>query len=72
MPSPKVSIVLVPGASAPAGINTIKSLKMADFVGKIVKLHQVQVLMPSSGFDIYPYSENYKELAEMGALEDRR
>jgi carbamoyl-phosphate synthase large subunit len=103
LPSPKVSIVLVPGASAPAGINTIKSLKMADFVGKIVatdssylsagflmadinevipeadnnsfierlfkivKLHQVQVLMPSSGFDIYPYSENYKELAEMGA-----
>ncbi len=34
---------------------------------KIVKLHQVQVLMPSSGFDIYSYSENYKELAEMGA-----
>jgi carbamoyl-phosphate synthase large subunit len=97
------STVLVPGAAGPAGINTIKSLKMAGFGGKIlatdssslsagffmadinevipqadeksfldrlfhiVKMHQVEVLMPSSGSDIYPYSENRKQLAEMGA-----
>jgi len=97
------STVLVPGAAGPAGINTIKSLKMAGFGGKIlatdssslsagffmadvnevipeaddhsfvdrllhiVKMYQVEVLMPSSGFDIYPYSENRKQLAEMGA-----
>jgi len=97
------STVLIPGAAAPAGINTIKSLKIANFKGKIVatdasslsagffmadvnevipeaddqsfvdrlfeivRLHQVKVLMPSSGFDIYPYSENRKKLAEIGA-----
>jgi carbamoyl-phosphate synthase large subunit len=97
------STVLVPGAAAPAGINTIKSLRMAGFGGKIlatdssslsagffmadanevipeaddhsfvdrlfriVKMYQVEVLMPSSGFDIYPYSENRKQLAEIGA-----
>ena len=98
-----VSTVLVPGASGPAGINTIKSLKMAnfggkivatdssslsagfflteinevmpgyddkDFVGKlfeIVKKYNVELLMPSSGFDIYPYSESRKKLAKVGA-----
>jgi carbamoyl-phosphate synthase large subunit len=98
-----VSTVLVPGASGPAGINTIKSLKMANFEGKIVatdssslsagfflteinevmpgfddqgfvgKLfeivgkYDVELLMPSSGFDIYPYSETRKKLAEVGA-----
>ncbi|HET7148092.1 MAG TPA: ATP-grasp domain-containing protein [Candidatus Nitrosopolaris sp.] len=97
------STVLVPGAAGPAGINTIKSLQIAGFGGKIlatdsnslsagffmadinevipeaddhtfvdrlfqiVKKYQVEVLMPSSGFDIYPYSENRKQLAEMGA-----
>jgi carbamoyl-phosphate synthase large subunit len=97
------STVLVPGAAGPAGINTIKSLRMAGFSGKIiatdssslcagffmadanevipeaedhsfvdrlfriVKMYQVEVLMPSSGFDIYPYSENRKQLAEIGA-----
>jgi carbamoyl-phosphate synthase large subunit len=97
------STVLVPGAAGPAGINTIKSLRMAGFGGKIiatdssslcagffmadanevipeaedhsfvdrlfriVKMYQVEVLMPSSGFDIYPYSENRKQLAEIGA-----
>jgi carbamoyl-phosphate synthase large subunit len=97
------STVLVPGAAGPAGINTIKSLRMAGFEGKIiatdssslcagffmadanevipeaedhsfvdklfriVKMYQVEVLMPSSGFDIYPYSENRKQLAEIGA-----
>jgi carbamoyl-phosphate synthase large subunit len=96
-------VVLVPGASAPAGINTIKSLKITNFSGKIVatdsttlsagffmadanevlpetdtryyvkrlfeivEKHHVGVLMPSSGFDIYPYSENRKALADIGA-----
>jgi len=96
-------VVLIPGASGPAGINTIKSLKMANFGGKIVatdssplsagffmadngeviseanhysfvdrlfeivKKFDVKVLMPSSGFDIYPYSENRDKLAETGA-----
>ena len=31
-----LSTVLIPGASGPAGINVIKSLKMANFDGKIV------------------------------------
>ena len=96
-------VVLVPGAAAPAGINTIKSLKMSNFSGKvvatdstslsagffmadaseilpeadaqyyvrrlfeIVEKHNVRVLMPSSGFDIYPYSENRDTLAKLGA-----
>jgi carbamoyl-phosphate synthase large subunit len=96
-------VVLVPGASAPAGINTIKSLKTSSFAGKIVatdstslsagffmadvnevlpetdtryyvkrlfeivEKHNVRVLMPSSGFDIYPYSENREALAKIGA-----
>jgi carbamoyl-phosphate synthase large subunit len=103
LPRLKTTTVLVPGAAGPAGINTIKSLKMAGFGGKIlatdssslsagffmadineiipqadedsfldrlfhiVKMYQVEVLMPSSGSDIYPYSENRKQLAEMGA-----
>lgn len=94
---------MVPGAAAPAGINTIKSLKMANFSGKIVatdstslspgffmaevneilpeadahyylqrlyeivKKHNVGILMPSSGYDIYPYSENREALAKIGA-----
>jgi carbamoyl-phosphate synthase large subunit len=98
-----ISVVLIPGASAPAGINAIKSLKIANFKGKIVatdssplsagffmadsveeipeaendffvdklfetiKKHNVDVLLPTSGFDIYPYSENRKKLAEIGA-----
>ncbi|MGA7543238.1 MAG: ATP-grasp domain-containing protein [Nitrososphaeraceae archaeon] len=96
-------VVLVPGAAAPAGINTIKSLKMSNFAGKIVatdstslsagffmadvneilpeadaqyylkrlfeivKKHHVRVLMPSSGYDIYPYSEKREALAKIGA-----
>jgi carbamoyl-phosphate synthase large subunit len=95
--------VVIPGASGPAGINTIKSLRMVNFNGKIVatdssslsagffmadvsevipeanhhsfvdrlfeivKMHKVKVLMPTSGFDIYPYSENRDKLAEIGA-----
>ena len=98
-----ISVVLIPGAAAPAGINAIKSLKMATFKGKIVatdsshlsagffmadfaeeipeaendsfvyrlfeiiERHNVEVLLPTSGFDIYPYSENRKKLAEIGA-----
>jgi carbamoyl-phosphate synthase large subunit len=94
---------LVPGAAAPAGINTIKSLKMANFSGKtvatdstslsagffmadvseilpeadahyyvkrlfeIVKKHRVSILLPTSGYDIYPYSANREALAEIGA-----
>jgi carbamoyl-phosphate synthase large subunit len=38
-----------------------------DRLFQIVKMYQVEVLMPSSGSDIYPYSENRKQLAEMGA-----
>ena len=38
-----------------------------DRLFHIVKMYQVEVLMPSSGSDIYPYSENRKQLAEMGA-----
>jgi carbamoyl-phosphate synthase large subunit len=93
--------VIVPGAGGPAGINTIKSLRMAGFEGKIIatdsnrlsagffmasayavmpkvvdeenyikKLeevinnHNVQVLMPSSGYDIYPYSKYRRKIIE--------
>jgi carbamoyl-phosphate synthase large subunit len=38
-----------------------------DRLFHIVKTYQVEVLMPSSGSDIYHYSENRKQLAEMGA-----
>ncbi len=102
----KISIttVLVPGADGPAGINTIKSLRMAQFSGKIVasdsspisagffmsdaseiipeadnalflerlmnliSKHKITVLMPSSGYDIYPYSEVKDELLKGGIV----
>jgi carbamoyl-phosphate synthase large subunit len=35
---------------------------------EIIKMRKVQVLMPTSGFDIYPYSEHRKLLLEMGVL----
>lgn len=100
----KISCVLVPGAAGPAGVNTIKSLRMGGYEGSIVatdsselaagfflateysvmpevKDHQcyaekllalvskakVEVLMPSSGYDVYSYSELRKELQEKGA-----
>lgn len=99
-----VSNVLVPGASAPAGINTIKSLKLSDFKGKILSTdsnelsagfylsdykeiipetenenylnvlfniidkYNVNILMPSSGYDIFPFSENKEKLIKMGAV----
>jgi carbamoyl-phosphate synthase large subunit len=99
-----ITSVLVPGAAGSAGINTIKSLKMARFGGKIVatdssrlsagffmasayeimpkvvdevnyltKLeqvindHDIEVLMPSSGYDILPYSKHRKQIEELGA-----
>ena len=102
MARPEISVVLIPGAAAPAGINAIKSLRMGGYRGKIVatdssylsagffmadfnevipeaddqsflkrlleiiKGHKVQVLMPTSGYDIYPYSEHRKLLLDMG------
>ena len=98
-----ISNVLVPGASAPAGINTIKSLKYSDFKGKIlstdsnelsagfclsdyqevipevedesygnvlfniIEKYKIDILMPSSGYDIFPFSENKEKLKKMGA-----
>ncbi len=98
------STILVPSASAPAGINTIKSLKMVKYPVRIVasdtnpisagffmsdayevlpeidsKLyttrlfeiiakHRIGILMPSSGYDIYRYSENKEKLIKLGAL----
>lgn len=96
-----IKSVVVPGAAAPAGINTIKSLNLANYKGRIiatdssklaagffmtashevmpevsnekeykkrlfevVKKYGVQVLMPSSGFDIYEYSKYRQELQE--------
>ena len=35
---------------------------------EIIKMRKVQVLMPTSGFDIYPYSDHRKLLLEMGVL----
>lgn len=99
-----ITSVIVPGAAGPAGINTIKSLKMSGFKGKIIatdssqlsagffmasahvimptvveedyymtKLeevinnHHAQVLMPSSGYDIYTYSKYRRQIEELGA-----
>jgi carbamoyl-phosphate synthase large subunit len=33
---------------------------------EIIKAHKVQVLLPTSGYDIYPYSEHRKLLLDMG------
>ncbi len=100
-----ITSILVPGAAGPAGINTIKSLKMAGFKGKIVatdssklsagffmasayaimpkvvdelnymgKLehvinnHNIEVLMPSSGYDIQPFSKHRKQIEKLGAI----
>jgi carbamoyl-phosphate synthase large subunit len=96
--------VLIPGAGGAAGINTIKSLRMISFKGKIIstdsnplsagfflsdlyyvmpecenelfidhllriiKEQNIKVLMPSSGFDIYGYSNNYELIKENGAI----
>jgi carbamoyl-phosphate synthase large subunit len=34
----------------------------------IVEKHKIEILMPSSGYDIYPYSENKEKLLKLGAL----
>ena len=107
----KISTVLIPGASAPAGINTIKSLRLSDFRGKllatdsntlsagfflsdyyevipeaeaddyievllnIVDKYSIEVLMPSSGYDIFPFSEFKSKLKKHGVypvVSDRR
>ena len=34
---------------------------------EIIKGHKVQVLMPTSGYDIYPYSEHRKLLPRNGS-----
>jgi carbamoyl-phosphate synthase large subunit len=96
--------VLIPGAGGPAGINTIKSLRLVSFKGKIIstdsnylsagfflsdlyyviprydneffidnllriiKEQNIKVLMPSSGFDIYGYSDNYNLITDYGAI----
>ena len=98
------STILVPSASAPAGINTIKSLRMVKYPVKIVasdsnpisagffmsdahevlpeidsklyvsrlldivEKHKIEILMPSSGYDIYQYSDNKEKLLKLGAL----
>ena len=98
------STILVPGASAPAAINTIKSLKMVKYpvrivasdsnpisagffmsdahevlpeidsklyitrLFEIVEKHKIEILMPSSGYDIYQYSDNKEKLLKLGAL----
>ena len=98
------STILVPSASAPAGINTIKSLKMVKYPVRIVasdsnpisagffmsdahevlpeidsklyvsrlldivEKHKIEILMPSSGYDIYQYSDNKEKLLKLGAL----
>ena len=90
--------VLVPGAGGAAGIGAIKSLRLANFQGKIVatdsdklsaglyladngyvvppadspsflqevmkiiKEEQIDIILPTSGFDIIPYSRNKKIL----------
>ncbi len=100
----KISTVLIPGASAPAGINTIKSLRLSDFRGKILSTdsnnlsagfylsdyyevipeaeagdyievllniidrYNIEVLMPSSGYDIFPFSEFKTKLKKHGAF----
>src|SRR2546422_5171070 len=54
--------VLIPGASGPAGINTIKSLKMVNFGGKIVATDSSPL---SAGFfmadcsEVIPEADHY-------------
>ncbi|VFJ12347.1 ATP-grasp domain-containing protein [Candidatus Nitrosocosmicus franklandus] len=100
----EISTVLIPGASAPAGINTIKSLRLSGFKGKILSTdsnslsagfylsdfyevipeaeadnylevllniidkYSIQVLMPSSGYDIFPFSEHKSKLKKHGVF----
>ena len=95
---------MIPGASAPAGINTIKSLRLSDFKGKILSTdsnslsagfylsdyyevipeaeaddylevllniidkYNIEILMPSSGYDIFPFSEFKSKLKKHGVI----
>ena len=104
MNSASNSTVLVPGASAPAAINTIKSLRMVKYpvtiissdtnpisagfylsdahevlpeidnpsyttrLFEIIAKHNIGILMPSSGYDIYHFSKNKGKLLERGVL----
>ena len=47
-------------------ISEANHYSFVDRLFEIVKKFDVKVLMPSSGFDIYPYSENRDKLAETG------
>jgi carbamoyl-phosphate synthase large subunit len=57
-----VSVVLIPGASAPAGINAIKSLRMANFKGKIIATDSSPLsagfFMADSGVEIPEADDN--------------
>jgi carbamoyl-phosphate synthase large subunit len=96
--------VLIPGAGGPAAVSTIKSLRMADFTGRIVSTdanplsvgfylsdsfrvmpkasdpsfypamtrliqeEQVDIIFPTSGFDIYEYSRHKADLEHSGVV----
>lgn len=96
--------VLIPGAGGAAGVGAIKSLRMCNFLGKIVSTdagilsaglyladkgyvvppandasffqeakkiienEQVNIILPTSGFDIVPYSKNKKVLKNNGVI----
>ena len=53
-----ISVVLIPGASGPAAINSIKSLKMANYKGKIVATDSSPL---SAGFFMANASEEVPE-----------
>ena len=50
----QISTVLIPGASAPAGINTIKSLRISDFRGKVLSTDSNNL---SAGFYLSDFYE---------------
>jgi carbamoyl-phosphate synthase large subunit len=96
--------VLIPGAGGPAAVSTIKSLRMADFAGRIVSTdanplsagfylsdgfrvlpkasdasfypaatrliqeERVDIIFPTSGFDIYEYGRHKAELEHGGVV----
>jgi len=53
--------VLIPGAAAPAGINTIKSLKMANFSGKVIGTDSDSLAAGSFFADIFSVMPEAKE-----------
>ena len=61
----KDSNVLVPGASAPAGINTIKSLRFSDFQGKIISTDSNKL---SAGFYLSDYKEVIPEVENLNYI----